>query len=215
MTVELLPRTLRKDKAHLIVVCCFGENEPAPSEEMFEAMLEAIDKFLNVFYKYLAPLPGKKEIIKIKKQTDKLLKTLQDLDHNKQYEGLIKRLTLSAVDTGNLWERRKDIRKQPTILAPEIQAIANKLSEVWYEYKKEWPTGTYDNRFEHDNNHPANRIFDWASNPGAYFIQATLREYFGINYNNKQIKDLIQSLYLPNNDTFKSMREEALESLDE
>jgi hypothetical protein len=198
--VELLPRTLRKDSAHYIVVCCFGENEPAPSEEMFEAMLESIDKFLGVFYKHLAPVPTTKEINKIKKQTDTLLKTLQDLDHNKQYEGLIEKLTLSRADTRNLEERRKDIRKQPNILTPEIQAISNKLCEVWYEYKKEWPTGTYDNRFEHDNNHPANRVFDWASNPGAYFIQATLREYFAVDYTNKQIKDLIQSLYLPNNE---------------
>lgn len=200
--IGLLPKTLRKNGAYETVVVCFEEytdegeplNKPKPSEEMFEGMMESIGQFLEIYYKHLGPVPKKTELTKIKNQTDKLLKTLESLPNSKQYENLIEQLTYSWATTRSLEVRREDIRKQPSIITPEVLAICSHLKFVWWQYKEKYPTGTYDNQYEHDNDNPACQRHDAYTNPGAYFIQATLREYFGITYDNKQIKDLIQSV---------------------
>ena len=200
--IALLPKTLRSDGAFETVAICFEEytdegeplNKNRPSEEMFEGMMESIDNYLMTYYKELSPLPTQIQITKVEKETDKLLKTLESLPNSKQYENVIRELTLSHSITRSLEERRDDIRKQPTIITPEVLAICSHLKSVWWEYKGEYPTGTYDNQYEHDNDNPASQKHDAYTNPGAYFIQATLREYFGITYDNKQIKDLIQSV---------------------
>jgi hypothetical protein len=200
--IGLLPKTLRSDDAYETVVICFEEytdegeplNKNKPTEIQFEGMMESVGQFLEVYYKYLGPVPPKTELTKIKNQTDRLLKTLESLDNAKQYENLIEQLTYSWATTRSLEARREDIRKQPSIITPEVLAICSHLKSVWWQYKGKYPTGTYDNQYEHDNDNPASQKHDAYTNPGAYFIQATLREYFGITYDNKQIKDLIQSV---------------------
>ena len=200
--IALLPKTLRSDGAYETVAICFEEytdegeplNKPKPTEEMFEGMMESIDTYLMKFYKELSPVPTKIQITKVEKETDKLLKTLESLPNSKQYENVIRELTISGSITRSLEERRDDLRKQPSIITPEVLAICSHLKFVWWQYKGKYPTGTYDNQYEHDNDNPASQKHDAYTNPGAYFIQATLREYFGITYDNKQIKDLIQSV---------------------
>lgn len=175
-----------------IVVQSFGR--PRPSIEIWNGIIEGLEKFISVYFKYLGPIPTAKDLVQIDKKTDALLKDLMKKDTQGHYDTLIKELVYSGATTRNLIARRKNTKKKSTILSEENKAICRELNILWKQHKKKKITGTYknDNTIIHTQNNIAE--FDPTKNPGAFLVQATLREYFGVKLDCKQTKDLIMGM---------------------
>ena len=173
-----------------IIVKAFGKTRPPLA--VWEGYLEVIEGSLMLYFKNAGPMPSLKDISSINSKVDSLLKVLEEKETGFHYDSLIQALVLSGPTTRHLKARRSKIKRTPTILTEKNKAICRHLNDIWKGYKKKNITGTYDNRLEHIKENIAE--FDPKKNAGAYFIQATLREYFGVKLDCKQTKDLIQGM---------------------
>ena len=175
-----------------IVVKSFGS--VAPSFDIWEGYIEAIERFKSVYFKYLGPMPTTKTLNQIDKKTDSLILDLMKKDTQGHYDNLIEELVLSGATTRNLIARRKNTKKKSTILSEENKAICRELNNLWKHYKKKKITGTYNWRLDHALDREYLDEYDPKKNPGAFLVQATLREYFGVKLDCKQTKDLIMGM---------------------
>ena len=192
MKKAMKKKTLKSEKLYNdIVVKAFGRNRPTIEEWL--KYLDGTKEFLRVYIKYLGPVPDAKDIASIKSKTNSLLKLLKKPYTYRHYDDLIRALFMSEVTTINLKARRSKSKNKKTILTEKNKAVYRDLNILWKEYRKKNITGTYrnDNSIVHEKRNIAE--FDPAKNPGAFLVQATLREYFGVTLDCKQTKDLIQN----------------------
>ena len=160
-----------------------------PSFEEWSAYIKKLGQFIEVYYEYFATLPTKTELNQIRHQMDKLTASLSK---HEAFENRLKDLSGVKDVIRTLISRRANSGKTPTIITDEKILICQYLFRMWYKTFKVLPTGTYNWRLDHGADREELDKFDYNKNPGGFYIQTALSEYFAIKLDNKQTKDLIQ-----------------------
>jgi hypothetical protein len=177
----------------------YGDGKGPGMNEWYK-FLKSLGEFVDVHNKYFLTLPTGAELKTIGNTLQRLRQTYGRLT---AYQAHIPAIRTMEMVTRNLSARRKTATKTATINTDINRLICENLFKMWcyHQEEKNLPTGTYDNRLDHDLDREEFDRFDNLRNPGAYYIQSAFREYFDLELDNKQTKDLIlattKSIKLP------------------
>jgi len=175
-----------------IVSVAFGKNKPP--FEIWQGYIEAMEDTISFNYRKTGALPSSAGLTAIDKRSESLLKVLMKKEAQGHYKGVIDHLITAHFITKSLRERRSKTKRTSKILTAKNKALCKAINNIWKGYKNKNITGTYNWRLDHALDRDFLDEFDPAKNPGAFLVQATLREYFGIKLDCKQTKDLIMGM---------------------